>query len=297
MADQVTWILLYNQEITWLYRAWTKRALVRCARLRTDPASAVRRLGSRGQLESRKASMAAPRVGEFVDQFEAALLGCRTFSDLKLLLAETTRELGFSAFALLHHDALGAAEGSRLRMDNYPPAWVAELISAHLPRTQDPVHQACARTAVPFAWSDLPRLVRLNDSQHALLARARSHGLQRGLTVPVHMPGEPAGSFSFAGGTGCMRPSTRFAAELVGIRAFAAAQRLRPRRALQPSFSRRELQCIDLVAIGKTDWEIGHILGISPETARQYVRKARARCGVATRTQLAVFAVRTGLVD
>ena len=45
---------------------------------------------------------------------------------------------------------------------------------------------------------------------------------------------------------------------------------------------------------GKTDWEIGHILSISPDTVTQYMEMARLRYGVAKRMQLAVRAIYLG---
>jgi LuxR family quorum-sensing system transcriptional regulator CciR len=47
-----------------------------------------------------------------------------------------------------------------------------------------------------------------------------------------------------------------------------------------------------LVALGKTDWEIATILSLSPETARQYVKRARAAYDVVSRTQLVVYGLR-----
>ena len=45
---------------------------------------------------------------------------------------------------------------------------------------------------------------------------------------------------------------------------------------------------LHLLAAGKTDWEIAGILKISPETAHQYVKRARAAYDVVSRTQLAI---------
>ena len=63
-------------------------------------------------------------------------------------------------------------------------------------------------------------------------------------------------------------------------------------QAARPHLSRREIQCLQLLARGKTDWEIARILGISVETARQYVKRARAAYAVASRTQLVVHGLR-----
>ena len=44
--------------------------------------------------------------------------------------------------------------------------------------------------------------------------------------------------------------------------------------------------------MGKTDWEIARILGLGTETARQYVKRARAAYDAVSRTQLVVLALR-----
>lgn len=83
-------------------------------------------------------------------------------------------------------------------------------------------------------------------------------------------------------------------AYIIGAYAFDTARRLYgPMTHLErPHLSRREVQCVRLVAIGKTDWEIAKILGISFETVRQYLKHARRSYGVVTRTQLVVAALR-----
>ena len=65
----------------------------------------------------------------------------------------------------------------------------------------------------------------------------------------------------------------------------------------RPRLSRRELQCLRLIALGKTDWEIAAILGISLETARQYVKRARAAYDVVSRTQLVVHGLRDSWIS
>jgi LuxR family transcriptional regulator, quorum-sensing system regulator CciR len=95
-------------------------------------------------------------------------------------------------------------------------------------------------------------------------------------------------------------PLTRLrCAELVGAHALLAARRLRPCPALppRPPLSRRELQCLRLVALGKTDWEIARILGLSVHTARQYVKRARAAYDTVRRTQLVVYGLRDAWIS
>jgi LuxR family quorum-sensing system transcriptional regulator CciR len=78
-----------------------------------------------------------------------------------------------------------------------------------------------------------------------------------------------------------------------------AARRLRPlpTQRPRPHLSRREVQCLRLVALGKTDWEIGRILGLSTETARQYVKRARAAYDAVSRSQLVVHGLRDAWIS
>jgi LuxR family quorum-sensing system transcriptional regulator CciR len=88
-------------------------------------------------------------------------------------------------------------------------------------------------------------------------------------------------------------------AELIGVHAFRTARRLHGLAAGSrvPRLSRRERQCLRLVAAGKTDWEIAAILGISVETARQYVKSARAAYDVVSRAQLVACGLRDALLS
>lgn len=52
-----------------------------------------------------------------------------------------------------------------------------------------------------------------------------------------------------------------------------------------------------LVALGKTDWEIALILGLSPETTHQYVKRARAAYDVVSRSQLVAYGLRDAWIS
>lgn len=59
----------------------------------------------------------------------------------------------------------------------------------------------------------------------------------------------------------------------------------------------RQIDCLRLIAAGKTEWEMGKILGLSPSTIHEYVEAARRRYGVKTRSQLVLAAARDGYVS
>ena len=231
--------------------------------------------------------------------FEEQASKCASPDDLRLLLEAATRELGFEYFALLHHRFVASESGRFIRIDNYPGGWAEELLTRH-DIAADPVHLASLRTNAGFGWDELGELMPLSPSQRAILERSRHHGLGSGFTVPANVPGEPSGSCSFAVRRGRSLPERRLqCAELIGVHAFRAARRIYGLAAAGgiPRLSRRERQCLRLVAAGKTDWEIAQILGISVETARQYVKRARAAYDVVSRAQLVACGLRDALVS
>jgi LuxR family transcriptional regulator, quorum-sensing system regulator CciR len=238
-------------------------------------------------------------VKRLSDRFAESASSCMGLDQLRALLAEAAAELGFSYFALLDHCSLGSPDSRLLRIDNYPEAWVSELVDGGF-AADDPVHFASVRANGGFNWADLPRLVKLGRGHWKILERSRRFGIGEGFTVPANVPGEPSASCSFAVRAGRDLPLGRLrCAELVGVHALAAARRLRPvsQRPGRPHLSRRQLECLRLLAIGKTDWEIARILGLSTETAHQYVKRARSAYDAVSRTQLVVYGLRDSWIS
>ena len=233
------------------------------------------------------------------DRFAKAARSCASLGGLRDLLGSIVPELGFDYFALVDHSSLSATGGGFVRLDNYPQGWVEELTLAGL-AADDPVHLASRRSNRGFGWRELEVLIRLEPRHCDILQRSRAHGLGSGFTVPANVPGEPSASCSFAIASGRVLAAERLGcAELIGAHALDAARRLRPRRPRPepPHLSRRELDCLRLIALGKTDWEIGRILGLSTETVRQYVKQARAAYDAVSRAQLVSFGLRDSWIS
>lgn len=236
-------------------------------------------------------------LARIVEEFADAIGAATSLDELAGVLAVIAIEIGFRHFALTHHLDIPRAPQPALRLHNYPDAWVDWFDRRRL-GPSDPVHRASHMTAVGFPWSRLPRLIQLTARDREILERARQSGLGDGFTVPAHVPGESAGSCSFATGPGEEAPADRlYLAQIVGGLAFEAARRLvtaRPRPGGKPQLTERQRECIYWAARGKTDLEIAVILGISHETVILHLKQARARYGVFKRTQLAVHALFDG---
>lgn len=237
------------------------------------------------------------RVGAFIDDVSSA----RSQAELRSILGDIARELGFAHFALSHHVDLRNSSEPAIRIHNYPEEWERYYDRKQLGRT-DPVHRACQMTAVGFAWAQLPRMIPLTRMDRAVLDAAARQGLGNGFTVPAHVPGEVNGSCSFASARAKPLKTEHLAvAQLVGAFAFEAARGLVKRdcqKLADPArFSDRERDCLIWVARGKSDSEIATILGISPETVHQYVKQARANYDAVSRSQLVAHALFSGTIS
>lgn len=236
-------------------------------------------------------------VQAFIDRARAT----RTTRELALLMEQITRDMGFDYYALIHHvDHRMDARGVSIRLENYPRAWVDIFLEREL-FSWDPIHLASYSTNVAFAWSDVPDMIQLSKRHKAVLKAAALEGLGDGFTVPANLPGEANGSCSFAVRVGRDLPRERLVmVQTIGSFAFQAARDLaleafpsaapHGRVALSP----RQLDCVLLAGRGKSDWEIGQILGLKQTTVTEYLDAARDRYGVARRVQVILRAVHDG---
>lgn len=236
-------------------------------------------------------------LSRIAEEFGEAIGAAASLDDLTLVMAAIAIEIGFRYFALTHHLDIPRAPQPAVRIHNYPDAWVDYFDGQRL-GPSDPIHRASHMTAVGFCWSRVPGLIELTPRDRDVLARAQKLGIGDGFTVPAHIPGESAGSCSFATGSGQEARGDRlYLAQIVGGLAFEAARRLvaaRPVPADRPHLTDRQRECVYWAARGKSDGEIAAILGISHETVILHLKQARARYGVFKRTQLAVHALFDG---
>src|SRR3546814_3633489 len=142
----------------------------------------------------------------------------------------------------------------------------------------------------------------MTPCERKILARARGEGLGEGFTVPAHLPCEARGSCSVACPTGRPLPTRILPlAQLAGAFAFEGARRMWRTAALGPQphpvITDRQRDCLIWAARGKTDWEIGRIIGISPETVVRHIKQARERYGVEKRTSLILRTLFDGTIS
>ena len=222
-----------------------------------------------------------------VQDFARGARGARDRVALGALLRETSAKLGF------HHVLVQDAQGVVL-LAQVPHTW-PPLFPA-----SEAVLATAAQCFAPFLWSDIPRLINCTQAQRETLTAAAALGIGAAVTAPVHRArgSDEAGSYSkFAGACSFLMKAdaplplaSLAAAHYVGALAFDAAEALlgdvpAPQG---PQLTPRQRDCVALVAQGKSDWEVGKLLGISESTVHKHIEDAKRRFGVSTRIQLVV---------
>lgn len=247
-----------------------------------------------------------------IDDVQAFIDASRRIStaeELHGLMQQISAEMRFDHFALVHHVDLRPFETKEGRLatqefvalSNYPSFWMDQYVSDAIVEN-DPILMASQRSPVGFEWSNVAQYVKMTSAQREIMDRTSRAGLANGYTVPANVPGELNGSVNFAVATGHDAPRNNFMmAQLVGSFAFQAAReliaKLRNAGDYDPiRLTPRQLECIVLMARGKSDWEIGKILGISEETAKRYAKDAREAYGVPKRIQVVIRALFDGQI-
>lgn len=217
------------------------------------------------------------------------------------LVADFSRslnQLGFRYFACLTHvDPVNVPPGAVLA-HNYPDAWVQEILGLRLYQI-DPVLLHAERSPMPFFWNSVEFLRNLTEAQRDIVARGARHGVTGGYTVPIHLPWSPTNtpaSCSVVPDSSTVSRQSYLAVQLMATHFYHSLARSNETVADSPllpgtNLTRRERQCLELAAAGKSDWAISRILGLSEHTVHRHIELARKRLGVATRVQAIIRAL------
>lgn len=179
-------------------------------------------------------------------------------------------------------------------LHSYPKEW-AQLFSELAFFDMDPVFLQASRSLVPFFWNTQAFTDDLSLPQQEIFHEARRYGLTRGYTVPIHSVNRDfRASCSVVPDSESLEPAAYSAVQLMSFYLYEAASKEAQGKnpsPVQGQLSRRERQCLELAAQGKSDWVSSRILGLSERTVHNHVENAKRRLQVATRVQAVVHAL------
>ena len=204
--------------------------------------------------------------------------------------------LGFRYFALCSPLDLDEPPHHSLMLHSYPLDWAKRFGALRLTET-DPVLRHAEKSAFPFFWDAQEFRDTLGPAQLKVLAEAQKFGIAHGYTVPIHFSnalGALAASCSVVPGSEPIGPWSYFTLRLICPYMYVATRRLLYPKQAHPEQSlltRRQRQCLELAALGKSERVAGRILDLHRSTVRGHIERARRRLGVATPIQAIVLAL------
>lgn len=167
----------------------------------------------------------------------------------------------------------------------------------------DSTIQLGLRSKYPFAWSDVKNKKRISSVAKRIFEEADiEFGYKDGLVVPIHMENGSISMFSIIGEKPDISDQVRRGLGMAAVYMHSKARNLAIEDAdissvkAKTAVSRRQLDCIQWVAEGKSDWEISRILGISESTVHNHIEAAKKNLAVRTRVQAVVEATRRRLI-
>ena len=180
--------------------------------------------------------------------------------------------------------------------NTWPAEWLLEYQKNDYVR-HDLVPALARLSPTPFTWIEALRDRRQTPKQVEFHYWVRQLGIIDGFAVPIHLP---AGDIGL-----CVSISThviedaeeRLALHLASLYAHDRCRALGgsiEASSVKTPLSPRELECLKWVLDGKSDTDIGKILGISHTTAHFHIERVKKKLGVRTRTQAAAMIVALG---
>lgn len=238
-------------------------------------------------------------LGRLIEQHSKLVRAARSGAEILDYTRDAVRELGFNRVAIVHAQWF-VRPGNRLIFLHNFGEWGDIFIERRYYRN-DPALLLSQRCNRPFTWAEMLRRLGPNAMRSRILRQAGHHGLRLGLTIPVTVPGEPAGCCSLATDANELPCATyRCAAAAIAEEAFEEARRIHgypvPIDESAPHLPPRKLECLRWAVIGRTDEQIALIMNAKVSTVRSYMADLRVAFGVCSRTELARVAQRAGLI-
>jgi len=226
-------------------------------------------------------------VQNFIEKSKRA----KDLLELTTVFYDMIKKMGCSYFVCMSHvDALNPPDDA-IVLTNYPLEW-GQYHSEKLYHNFDPIQQTCKRQLTPFTWSDEAWRYMLNYDQVNMLNEAGEFGLIEGHTIPIHPPTGYAASLSVVFEPGKVSPEALNALHLCAFFLYEAAIQMKTNivrlYTVRNKLTNRQRTILELIAQGKSSWDISILLSISESTVKDHVVKIFKKLNVKSRQQAIV---------
>lgn len=235
------------------------------------------------------------------EQALASIARAGTLADLSSILHEWRDESGVAHLVYHAVHVPEAPDPHPVLLLTYDAAWVSHYVEQDYFQI-DPVVIAGRRSFLPVDWMTVDRA---SPAARHFFARAESFGVGRhGVTFPIRGSSGERALFTITSNESDhhwhrWRHSYLKEFHLLAHHMHDRAMQLAGLRSdddMRP-LSRRERQCLNILAAGRTPQQIADHLDISPSAVHLYLRSARRKMDCATVEQLVAKAICLDLVS
>lgn len=238
-------------------------------------------------------------------EFIEASKKVKSLEALSAAFQKSYRPLGFDHYACISCVEFGSMPEGAVFIADYPSDWSNHYLEEHFGRA-DRILQVSLKEHMPFNWDSSGVLFDAsagtdNDIKgEKAESTPEGEGMLFGITVPIHIVGAFPGAVNVVGSKRQVDAAAEHSIHLMSVYLHDAALRLakKEKRVMRPliKLTKRERECLQWVAVGKTDWEIASILSIAERTVHNHIEGAKAKLEVNSRVQAVVKAFLSNLI-
>lgn len=213
------------------------------------------------------------------------------------LLFSHLNKLGFqnASIGQIFNPALAKAPIKQFAQTNFPEAWVEKWVSNNY-MLHDPILRYSLLSNAAFTWDTAYKYA--SKKGQKIHNEGRDFQLIEGLAIPIKVPFKPTGVISLSHEDLKLSESEIAAVQLVCIHAYTHLLSMLDPAMIAPAFTltERESEVLHYAAAGKTNWEIGMILGISEQVAKEHMGNISRKLGSSNRAHSVTIGIRTGAI-
>ncbi|MBZ9897528.1 LuxR family transcriptional regulator [Mesorhizobium sp. BR1-1-6] len=238
------------------------------------------------------------RTLEYIDHLQQAgtaaavcerLLGITSDFGLTALMAGTVPQPGTPTGQQKQH----------VLLCDWPVEWLERYVARNYV-DHDPIVSHMKQLQAPFQWREAAQGVSIDRSSGEVMGDAVVFKLRDGLAFPlITLDGQIV--MVSLGGEAVELSAAEFGlVSLVSTYAVGRAMQLHTKASKtidSVELTPRERECLQWAAVGKSEWEISQILGISEHTSEKHLLNAKSKLGAVNRVQAVAEAIRRGYIS
>jgi len=221
---------------------------------------------------------------------------CKSSQEAGIAFSDFIRPHGFLAAASGESRETPDGRSWEFFFNTWPFEWLCQYQKNDYVR-HDLIPVVARVSVQPFTWREASAAREPTAKQIEHYEWATGLGVVDAFAVPIHYPAGDFGLCVSIADHWIEDPSERNALQIASMFVHQRCRELGGQTGASSAptlLTPRELECLRWVLKGKSDTDIGRILGISHTTAHFHIERAKKKLGVKTRTQAAATVVSLG---